>query len=155
MTQLTLKDFAFWALLAVIAALPISISFFEIAGTLLIGLALISIVKNKNYFYVVDSEEKLRKVFQWFLVVAVVICADALLQGITGFEVLRQRPLTDYFGETKRLTGPFSHANNFSAYLSFVVILFLGIVHEGRKLFSIQRYAFFLLGFIISFLFLK
>jgi len=101
-------------------------------------------------FYAVNSEEKLRKVFQWLLIVAFVTNADALIQGITGFEPLRQRPMTAYSGETKRLTGPFSHANNFSAYLSFVVVVFLGVVHDGKRFFSRTRYSFFLLGFFIA-----
>jgi O-antigen ligase len=84
--------------------------------------------------------------------VAFVINIDAVIQGICGVELLRQRSMTAYSGDTKRLTGPFSHANNFSAYLSFTSLLFLEAVHEGKKVFPRTRYAFFLLGFFITLL---
>ena len=102
--------------------------------------------------YLIDSEEKLRKIFKWFLVVAVIIGVDALIQGATGVELLRNRPMTAFKEHTKRITGPFQHANDFSAYLSFIVLLFLGALLEGRKFISRKEFILFLIGGAIVFL---
>ena len=65
----------------------------------------------------VDTREKLIKVCEALLAVVLFICLDALIQGMTGIEILRGRAMTAFYGETKRITGPFTHANDFSAYL--------------------------------------
>lgn len=84
--------------------------------------------------YTVDSEAKLRKMFYCLAATALVIGLDALIQGLTGFEILRHRPMTPFFGETKRLTGPFGHANDFSAYLTVVFFVFFGFIQRGQAL---------------------
>jgi O-antigen ligase len=98
---------------------------------------------------IVDSEEKLKKIFQWFLVVALIIALDALIQGVIGFDLLRKRPMTPYIGELQRLTGPFRHANDFSAYLTIILFLFVGALHRGREFFSWRSYIFYAAGFLV------
>ena len=83
--------------------------------------------------YVVDSEDKFKKIFEWFLVVAALVCVDALIQGATGFELIRQRSMTAYSSKTSRITGPFHHANDFSAYLSLVFFIFLALCRAVGK----------------------
>lgn len=193
-----LKDAAFIALFFVIAFASFSISLFEIASALFMGLVMISLFRTRHFFYfrtlfvylalfyfacnllsltqsdylqaswrgifkvlknilicfsaiyVLDSEEKLKKVFEWLLIVATVIALDALIQGMSGVELIRGRHMTPYWGEIKRWTGPFSHANDFSAYLSVMTLLFLGILRDGARLFGSKKYVFFLTGFVIS-----
>ncbi len=82
--------------------------------------------------HALDDEIKIRRIFLLFLAVACGIAVDALVQGFTGFEFLRGRALTEYYGSLKRVTGPYTHANNFSAYLSLVFFLFLGTLLEMR-----------------------
>ena len=101
-------------------------------------------------FYIVDSKERLRKVFQSVLITAFFISADALIQGLTGFEPLRFRPMTSYLGTLKRLTGPFGHANDFGAYLSFAAVFYFGAVFTFRGSFSKKFRCVLILGFLLS-----
>ena len=101
--------------------------------------------------YVIDSEKKLRGVYQCFLWVAFFLSVDAILQKITGVEWLRGRSMTAYIGETRRWTGPFHHANDFAAYLSFVIFLFLGLLTDGFKIFSRTKFFFFLASGFLTF----
>jgi heptosyltransferase-2 len=190
----TSRQLAYASLFFVVAGLAFSIGLFNTAVSVLIGLALISVILRrdfavfrgpflwfllaylamnlvsltqtdypmtsargivkvlKNLFlclsvvYVVDSEDKFRRIFQWILTVAVVISIDALIQGATGVELIRGRDMTAFIGETKRITGPFRHANDFAAFLSFVLILFLAVVARGFAFFSRRQYAFFVAG---------
>ena len=99
--------------------------------------------------YVVDSEKKFRQLFQFFLCVASLIALDALIQGVLGHDLIRWRSMTPYYvGKASRLTGPFHHANDFSAYLSLVFFLFLGILPKGLKLFSPKKYWSYVVGFL-------
>ncbi len=81
-----------------------------------------------SVIYVLDTESKWNAVFRWAGIVAFVIGLDAVIQGVTGHEILRHRNRTRYMGEVYRLTGPFPHANDFSAYLSMTLFLFVGAV---------------------------
>ncbi len=99
-------------------------------------------------FYALDSEDKFKKIFQWFLIVSFFIGIDALIQGVTGIEFVRLRDMTPYQGTMKRLTGPFHHANDFGAYLSFAVMLFIGAVFFMKNFFSLKHYLFYCAGFI-------
>ena len=100
--------------------------------------------------YVIDSEEKFKKVFYFFLMVIFAISLDGLIQGWTGYEPLRGRRMTAYTHETQRLTGPFHHANDFSAYLSFSSFLFIGILQEGRRFLSSKGYLLCWVGFLAA-----
>lgn len=100
-------------------------------------------------FTVVDSKERFRKVFEFFLLAAVLISIDALLQGVIGFDLIRRRHMIPYITGVGRLTGPFRHPNDFSAYLSFVIFLFLGMLRDGFKLFDWKKYLFILAGTIL------
>lgn len=73
---------------------------------------------------IVDTEEKLSLGFQAILAVIVFIAVDALVQGATGVEILRGRSMTAFYGDTRRVTGPFPHTNDFSAYLCLAVFAF-------------------------------
>jgi putative inorganic carbon (HCO3(-)) transporter len=95
---------------------------------------------------VVDSEIKFRRIYHMLLAVAVFICYDALIQGFTGTELLRDRSLTAYSLRTGRITGPFGHANDFAAYLSFVVFLFIGALQTPWKRMSKRLLAFYAVG---------
>jgi putative inorganic carbon (HCO3(-)) transporter len=92
--------------------------------------------------HVVDSERRFKAIFKWFLGVAVFIALDAAAQGFLKFDLIAGRRMTPFQGDAKRLTGPFRHANDFSAYLSLVIFLFLGVLLEARKLFG-ARFALF------------
>ncbi len=78
--------------------------------------------------YVVDDEGKFKKVFYVFAAGALLIGLDALVQGFFNVEFLRNRSMTHYTEEIMRVTGPFRHANDFSAYLSLVIFIFLGMM---------------------------
>ncbi|MGH7198657.1 MAG: glycosyltransferase family 9 protein [Candidatus Omnitrophota bacterium] len=195
----TSKQLAYGSLFFVAAGLAFSIGLFNTAVSVLIGLALISVMKRRDFsvfrqpfaafllaylilnllslsqtdyalasargvvkvlkniflclavFYVVDSKDKFLRIFQWLLVVGFIIGVDALIQGATGVELLRGRDMTAFHGETKRLTGPFRHANDFSAYLSFTVLLFAGAVRYGREIFSRRGLFFLATGLVVLF----
>ncbi len=102
-----------------------------------------------SVIYTVDSKDKFKALFQFFCVVAFMIALDALIQGMVGYDLIRGRKMTPYFLERAgRLTGPFHHANDFSAYLSFVIFLFLGLLPEGLKLLPAKRYWILVAGFL-------
>ncbi len=100
-------------------------------------------------FTVIDSKERFRKVFEFFLLGAALISIDALLQGVIGFDLIRQRHMIPYITGVGRLSGPFRHPNDFSAYLSFVIFLFLGMLKDGPKLFPLKKYLFILAGTLL------
>lgn len=62
--------------------------------------------------------------------VAALTAIDALIQGTTGWEPLRGRAMTPFFGETLRWTGPYRHANDFSAFLTIAIFPFIGLAFE-------------------------
>ena len=83
--------------------------------------------------YLVEDERRFKKIFYVFAVSAFLIGLDALLQGVSGIEFLRGRPMTPFSAEVGRVTGPFQHANDFSAYLSLVIFIFLGMIYFLKK----------------------
>ena len=83
--------------------------------------------------YIVDSEEKFKKVFGWTMIVAFCAGVDGLLQGFTGFEIVRQRAMTAYTLTAGRITASFRHSNDFAAYLTLVIFLFLGSLAEFKR----------------------
>lgn len=84
--------------------------------------------------YLVRDDERFGKLYAWILWVGAIVAADALLQTAIGHDLLRNRPMTAYFGDTMRVTGPFRHANDFSAYLSFTFFAFAGLLAEWGTL---------------------
>ncbi len=100
--------------------------------------------------YTLDSPEKVKKLYPWFFVTAAVLAMDAFFQGSTGRDFFNGRQMTAYFGESGRLTGPFKHANDFSAYLSLVGILFLGMNLDGLHFLSKKKYFLYLGGFAMT-----
>ena len=96
--------------------------------------------------YLVDNEEKFKKIFYIFALSALLIAADALVQGIFGIEFLRSRSMTPYLGQHERVTGPFSHANDLAAYLSMVIFLFLGMIFREWRSRTWKESVFFLSG---------
>lgn len=86
-----------------------------------------------SVIYVVDDQAKLKAVLGWFACVAAAIGIDALIQGATGFELIRQRRMIAYIQGTDRITGPFKHANDFAGYLSFAIFLFFGKLLSDLK----------------------
>ena len=101
--------------------------------------------------YAVDSKEKARRVFFCFLWIAFLVSLDAVWQGVSGHDLLAHREMTPYYGSVGRLTGPFRHANDFSAYLSFVIFLFLGVCMSGFRVFSKKTWALTTMGFLFVF----
>lgn len=83
--------------------------------------------------HVVDSRERFRLVYRCLWIVALVVALDALVQALTGFDLLRFREMTPYFGRTRRLTGPYHHANDFSAYLVMTLFLFAASAPPGSS----------------------
>lgn len=99
--------------------------------------------------YILDTEDKIRRIFYWFAGVGFVIALDALIQGASGYEPLRQRVMTPYYlGIVSRLTGPFNHANDFSAYLTVLFFIFLGLIQNSRRGFPRKTVLFFWTGLL-------
>ena len=98
---------------------------FRVARSILLCLSVI---------YAVDTEEKFRKLFFWCLSVAFFIAADGLLQGFTGYEIIRHRKMTGYLENSGRITATFHHANDFSAYLALTLLFFVGFLSEAKNL---------------------
>ena len=84
--------------------------------------------------YIIDSEEKFTKIFKWSLLVGFLIALDGLVQGFTGFELIRQREMTAYALNAGRVTASFRHANDFSAYLTLLIFFFVGVAAEAKNL---------------------
>ncbi|MBI3315987.1 MAG: O-antigen ligase family protein [Candidatus Omnitrophica bacterium] len=101
--------------------------------------------------YVLDTEDKFRKIFHCELIVASLIGLDALIQGVTGHELLRQREMIVYLTDKAwRVTGPFRHANDFSAYLSLMIFFFLGALGQGWGPTGRKRYFFYWVGLAVT-----
>ncbi len=101
-------------------------------------------------YLALDTEKKFYRLFDCFLVVATIVGLDALLQRVTGIEVFRGRSMTPFVTQVGRLTGPFSHANNFSAYLSLVIFLFLGAACGFFGHVSKKKYAWIWFGLVLN-----
>jgi O-antigen ligase len=107
-------------------------------------------------FYVLDTREKWRRAAEWILWVAIFVSIDAILQGFLGRDVLRGNAMTPYYGQTKRLTGPFKHANDFAAYLSFAAVYSAALfrdsylIFKGRKAFVAAGAAVLSLGCLVG-----
>ncbi len=99
--------------------------------------------------YTLDTPKKIRKLYPYFFVAAATTALDGFYQGITGRDFFNARKMTAYFEQNGRLTGPFKHANDFSAYLSFVGILYLGIALDGWHFFIKKKYFIYMAGFAL------
>lgn len=100
--------------------------------------------------YVTDSEQKFRSLVRCFLIVGTVIGLDAVVQGLTQFEWIRQREMTPYLlDRAYRVTGPYHHSNDFSAYLSLIIFVFWGVLTGSRRLLTIGETALYGLGFLM------
>lgn len=109
-------------------------------------LALLSL----GVIYIIDSEEKFVKIFKWSLLVALLIGLDGLLQGFTGFELIRQRAMTAYTSNVGRVTSAFTHANDFSAYLALMIFFFVGIAVDAKNIkLSLRQLIFVLAGSVV------
>jgi putative inorganic carbon (hco3(-)) transporter len=85
--------------------------------------------------YTLDTPKRFTAAYRWLLAVALVICVDAVIQKTTGAELLRGRRMTPYLLEKEyRVTGPFRHANDFSAYLCLVFFAFAGLAGELKSM---------------------
>ncbi len=100
--------------------------------------------------YVLDNERRLKNIVIWILVVAMMIGVDTAIQAMTGVELLRGRFMTHYMGATYRLTGPFRHANDFSAYLLLIFFLFVGMALEGWRYFDAKKRFWPVLGTVMA-----
>lgn len=83
-----------------------------------------------SVIYLVNDEKKFERLFYLLVATAIVIGVDALVQGVFGIEFLRGRQMTPFTEQAGRVTGPFGHANDFSAYLSFSIFLFIGLLGQ-------------------------
>lgn len=83
--------------------------------------------------WVLHEKKDLKFVVTFFVLGALMIGVDGLIQGMTGFEVLRHRPMTPYTAEIGRVTGPFRHANDFAAHLSLTLTAVLGLLAFSGK----------------------
>ncbi len=102
-----------------------------------------------SVLYLVDSEDKFKSVLRVMFWTALVIGADAVYQGLSGEDFLRGRGMTAYIGNIQRLTGPFRHANDFSAYLSLIFVVFVVAFFERAQIFRSASLAFFTLGAVL------
>ncbi len=99
--------------------------------------------------YLVDNEKKFKKVFYVFALSVLAVGVDAIVQGIFGVEFLRNRAMTRFLRDTGRLTGPFSHANDFAAYLSLTIFLFLGMIRYAFRSVLWKERLFYLAGALL------
>lgn len=100
--------------------------------------------------HVVDSPRKMARLVPIFFLTAVIVSLDAFFQGWTGRDLFNGRRMTAFFGEQGRLTGPFKHANDLSAYLTFAASFFLGWKLEGRRFLSSRDYFLTLAGLLLT-----
>ncbi len=100
--------------------------------------------------YAIDDAPKAKRLFLWFLGVAFAMGLDAVFQGFTGRDLVAGRTMTPYSGDTRRLTGPFKHANDFSAYLSLVFFLFMGAAQDARAFPGIRARVFIWAGWALT-----
>ena len=98
---------------------------------------------------VVDSEKKFKTAYYVMAGTALAIGMDALVQGGLGFDLIRGKSMTPYTQQVGRVTGPFGHANDFSAYLTVVLFLFLGMIPFFFKEEKITKKLFVLSGTVV------
>ena len=96
---------------------------------------LVKIVQYLMLFYIaVDYMDKPRffeKVIYLTLIVCSVIALDGLIQYVVGFDLIRLRQMGVVAGKN-RMTASFEHANNFGAYLTLVIPIFISIAIFGK-----------------------
>ena len=98
-----------------------------------------------SIFYVLDSRKKIQTVIIYFLTASFVVSVDGLVQFFGGFEILRNRKMIAYMMAQgiNRITGPFKHAIDFSAYLIFPFFLFLSFMRSAWKSYRLRSIIFF------------
>lgn len=100
--------------------------------------------------YVLDTEEKIKNLYIALLIIAVVIAVDGLFQRVTGYDLLRFKKTTPYIQESGgRLTGPFNHANDYAAFLSLHIFLFIGFLRDTHRFVSRKMSAVVYGGFLL------
>lgn len=82
--------------------------------------------------WALEDRSRARRFMAVWMGVAALTALDALVQGVTGWEPLRGRPMTPFFGQTLRWTGPYRHANDFSAFLTLAVFPFIGLAFDRQ-----------------------
>lgn len=80
--------------------------------------------------WALSDRVRVRRFMTLWMIVAGLTGMDALVQGVTGWEPIRGRAMTPFFGETLRWTGPYRHANDFSAFLTIALFPFVGLVSD-------------------------
>lgn len=145
----TTKDFFFWLLLLYFLMNLLSLTQTQFWPESLRGVLKVfrQVALCAGIAYTLDSPGKIRKLYPWFFITAAVLVLDASFQGYSGRDLFNGRKMTAYFGEHGRLTGPFKHANDFSAYLGVVAILFLEVMLDGLRFLSKKVYFFYAVGF--------
>ena len=100
--------------------------------------------------YAVDTRQKFKTAFYVIAVGVMVIGLDAILQAVTGFDLIRGRMMTTYTHDAGRVTGPFRHANDFSAYLSLMSFLFFGMIPHAFLQKDLKKRIFFMAGSVVA-----
>ena len=144
-----LKDFFFWLLLLYFSMNVLSLTQTHFWCESSRGVLKIfrQVILCAGIAYTLDTPEKIKKLYPWFFLTAGVLVLDSIFQGGTGRDLFNDRKMTAYFGVHGRLTGPFKHANDFSAYLGVLGILFLGVMLDGLRFLSKKIYFFYAIGF--------
>ncbi|MEI8344501.1 MAG: hypothetical protein WCG06_00335, partial [Candidatus Omnitrophota bacterium] len=102
-------------------------------------------------FAVIDSPKKFKRIFVWLLIIGGVISADAVLQWLVGFDLIRSRRMTPFSAQTQRVTATFSHANDFASFLCIVTPCYLTVAAGGfKRLFSPKFSVIFYAGLVLS-----
>jgi O-antigen ligase len=81
-----------------------------------------------------------------------VILIDAVIQGLTGRELILGRAMTKYYEDVGRVTATFVHANDFSAFLSVMLFFYLGALMSGRDSYPAWKRVVWAIGLILSFI---
>ncbi len=126
-----------WLALAYFASVVLSLTQTEHLSTSIRGVTKIGrgLILAASVAYTLDSAERRKTACLWFCAAAFFVSVDAFVQAATGRELLG-RTMTAYHGATQRVTGPFKHANDLSAYLAPVICLWIACMPRARRLFG-------------------
>ena len=98
---------------------------------------------------VIDTEKKFKTAFFVMAWTALVMGLDAWVQAVSGFDLIRRMAMIPFTHQVGRVTGPFSHANDFSAYLCVVFFIFVGMIPFAWRRKQWKSRLFFLSGTVV------
>jgi len=104
------------------------------------------------FYIVVDYMDKARffeKIIYLVLIVCTAIAIDGVVQYFIGFDLIRLRQMGVVAGKN-RMTASFEHANNFGAYLTLVIPIFMSIAIFGKLKRKLKIISFVAIGLLFT-----